>query len=123
MIPDGSSRMSIATTSLPVVLDHVQSDLALTDDELAGVLGLAPAQLARARTNADRLPSSAADRLDQLMALNERLQGSFQPEGVVIWLRSGSRYLGGQTLLSALHEGHFDWANAALDAFDAGIFL
>jgi hypothetical protein len=115
--------MSIATTSLPEVLDHVQGDLALTDDELAGVLGLTPAQLERARTNADRLPLSAADRLDQLVALNERLQESFKPEGVIIFVRSGLRYAHGETALALMSAGRFDRITAALDAFDTGIFL
>jgi len=115
--------VSIATTSLPALLDRLQSDLALTDDELAGVLGLMPAQLQSIRDGGDKLPASAAERLDQLVALNDRLHDSFEPESVIAWLRSGSRYLGGQSLLSALHEGHFDWANKALDAFDAGLFL
>jgi hypothetical protein len=115
--------VSIATTSLPALLDRLQSDLALTDDELAGVLGLSPDQLGRVRASGDPLPATSVDRLDQLVALNERLQDSFQPESVTAWLHSGCRYLGGQSLLSALYEGHFDWANQALDAFDAGLFL
>ena len=115
--------MSIATTSLQQILNQVQSDLALTDDELAGVLGLAPAELVRVRASAGNFSASAADRLEQLVALNERLQDSFQPDSVIDWLRCGSRYLGGQTFLSALLEGHFDWVNKALDAFDAGVFL
>jgi hypothetical protein len=115
--------VSIATTSLPELLNRLQADLALTNDELAGVLGLSPDHLERMRTSVDRLPADPAARLDQLVALTERLQDSFEPEGVVAWLRSDSRYLGGQNLLSVLYEGHFDWAHQALDAFDAGIFV
>jgi hypothetical protein len=114
--------VSIATRSHPEILDQIQGDLALTDDELAAVLGLSPVQLGRVRSTSGRLPASASQRLDQLAALNDRLQDSFQPEGVADWLRSGSRYLGGQSLLSVLCEGHFDLANTALDAFDAGVF-
>ena len=115
--------MSIATTSLPEILDRVQGDLALTDDELAGVLGLAPVELVRVRASAVRFPASAADRLDQLVALNERLQECFEPEGVTAWLRSGLRYAHGETGLALLTAGRFDRFTAALDAFDAGIFL
>lgn len=115
--------MSIATTSLQQVLNQVQSDLALTDDELAGILGLASNALVRVRAGADHLPAAAADRLDQLVALNERLQDSFQPDSVIDWLRSGLRYLHGETALTMLLEGRFDRVNTALDALDAGIFL
>jgi hypothetical protein len=115
--------VSVATTSLQQVLKQVQSDLALTDDELAGVLGLVPAELARVRGNAGHLAASAADRLDQLVALNERLQDSFQPEGVIIFVRSGLRYAHGETALALMNAGRFDRITAALDAFDAGIFL
>jgi hypothetical protein len=115
--------MSIATTSLPEVLDHVQGDLALTDDELAAVLGVVPGGLERMRTDPSHLPASAAERLGQLVALNERLQDSFQPDSVIEWLRSGLRYLHGETALAMLMEGRFDRVNTALDALDAGIFL
>jgi DNA-binding Xre family transcriptional regulator len=115
--------VSIALKTVPEVLDRVQSDLVLTDDELAAVLGLSPAQLERVRSLSGRLPAVATQRLDQLASLNDRLHDSFEPEGVTLWLRSGSRYLGGRSLLSVLYEGRFDRANTALDAFDAGIFL
>jgi hypothetical protein len=115
--------VSIATTSLPELLDKLQGDLALTDDELAGVLGLAPDQLERVRRSGDRLPGASAERLDQLVALNVRLQDSFEPEGVTAWLRSGLRYAHGETGLALLTAGRFDRFTAALDAFDAGIFL
>jgi hypothetical protein len=115
--------VSITTTSIPETLNRLQGELALTDEELAGVLALSPAQLERVREGSDRLPDASDDRLDQLIALNDRLQDSFQPEGVIDWLRSGLRYAHGETGLALMTAGRFDRFTAALDAFDAGIFL
>lgn len=115
--------MSIATTSLPELLNRLQNELALSNDELAGVLGLSPDQLEPVRERGEPLPSSSAERLDQLVALTERLQDSFQPEGVVIWVRSNLRYAHRETALALMTAGRFDRITAALDAFDAGIFI
>jgi hypothetical protein len=115
--------VSIAVESIRQVLDRVQRDLALTSDELAAVLGLSPAQLEDVRTNSAHLPPAAGQRLEQLVALDERLLDSFQPDSVVVWIRSGLRYLHGETPLAVLSDGRFDRVAIALDALDAGIFL
>jgi hypothetical protein len=39
------------------------------------------------------------------------------------WLRSESRYLGGQRPLDALLAGEFDRVEAALEALDSGVFV
>jgi Antitoxin Xre/MbcA/ParS C-terminal toxin-binding domain len=39
------------------------------------------------------------------------------------WLRSESRYVGGQRPIDALRVGEFDRVEAALEALDSGIFV
>ncbi len=122
-VSEGSDHVSIATASIPETLNRLQGDLALSDEELAGVLALSPVQLERVRAGRYRLPDESDERLEQLIALNDRLQDSFQPDGVIDWLRYGLRYAHGETGLALLTAGRFDRFTAALDAFDAGVFL
>jgi hypothetical protein len=115
--------VSIAIRSYPEILDQLRRDLALSGEELAAILGLPSPALLQGPAAGHPLPASAVRRLEQLIVLNDRLRDSFQPEGITVWLRTGSRYLHGESPIAALTNGRFDRVTTALDALDAGIFL
>ncbi|MHB8644619.1 MAG: antitoxin Xre/MbcA/ParS toxin-binding domain-containing protein [Thermomicrobiales bacterium] len=105
-------------------IEQVEHTLNLSDRELAHQLSASPRTLNRWRTNETYPQHEARERLAALVALAEHLHETFQtPEAISLWLDSANRYLGHFTPADAIRAGRFDRVEAALGAFDAGVFL
>ncbi len=105
-------------------IEEIERTLHLSDRELAHQLSASPRTLNRWRTNETYPQHEARERLAALVALAEHLRETFQtPEALSLWLDSASRYLGNFTPADAIRAGRLDRVEAALGAFDAGVFL
>jgi uncharacterized protein (DUF2384 family) len=107
--------------------DDIQRDLHLTNDELAGALGVETADLAAA-SGADGLaPSWSGDvvnRIAALASMHKHLLQTFRSsEAISLWMRAESRYLGGRTPADVLRDGRIGRVEAALEALDYGAFV
>lgn len=115
-----SELLEVAPSQALEALD----EMGLSPEELASALGTTPRTLHRWRKGASYPPPLARQRLAELLRLQDRVRNTFEgPDAVRRWFRSKSRYLRGLTPADVVREGRPDRAHAALDAFDAGIFL
>ena len=112
------------TAMLGEQLVRLTSNLDISYDELAQILGTDRKTVSRWRAE-ERFPQPHnRARLDELEALVHRLDASFKTrEGAVTWLRSPSGYFGGLCPIDALLRGRIDSVDAALEALDSGIFV
>jgi transcriptional regulator with XRE-family HTH domain len=104
-------------------LDSLQTGLGLSDEDLAGALGISARTLQRWRANTAYPQQVARRRLAALLSLQERVKGAFKSTDVQRWSHAESRYLGGITPAEAIRAGRVDRVEAALEALDSGIFL
>jgi transcriptional regulator with XRE-family HTH domain len=104
-------------------LDQAQSDLGLSDPEVAEALGVSLETALRWRSARVTPGAEPLRRLRQLSAVATHLNETFVPPGGPRWLRSESNYLGGRRPLDALLAGEFERVEAALEALDSGIFV
>ncbi|MEA2529698.1 MAG: hypothetical protein QOG89_1342 [Thermomicrobiales bacterium] len=104
-------------------IDQVQADLGLSDSEAAAALGVSLGTLRRWRSEAVSPGADPLRRLRQLTDVAAHLGETFATPGGPRWLRSESRFLGGQRPLDALLGGEVDRVEAALEALDSGIFV
>ena len=106
------------------VLEQVQSDLGLSDAELATALDATPRTIERWRTGMSYPQIEQRRRLGKLLELTRQLRETFTtPEAIRTWLRAPNRYLGGLTPADAVRVGRIDRAEAALEALATGVFL
>ena len=116
--------VALARLDNPVrIAEGLKGDLGLSDDELAAALGISPVFLQRWRSGIASPGSIDLRRLEHLAAVSTHLHETFKSPAGARWLRSESRYLGGQRPLDALLGGKFDRVEAALEALDSGIFV
>ena len=105
------------------LVTHFEQDLGMTPAELASALSVSARTINRWRTG-ETLPQKAArTKLGELVELRDHLYRTFEDEGVPVWLRTPSRYLGGVTPVEMLRLGRFERVDAALVAIDAGFFV
>ncbi|MDQ6832297.1 MAG: MbcA/ParS/Xre antitoxin family protein [Chloroflexota bacterium] len=105
-------------------IEQIECTLNLSDRELAHQLSATPRTLNRWRMNETYPQHVARERLATLVALADHLHETFQTsDAISLWLDSANRYLGNFTPADALRAGRFDRVEAALGAFDAGVFL
>ena len=110
--------------ALDQILDHLATDLALTDAQLSGALRATPRSLDRWRKGDTYPQHDARRRLDTLITLRDHLYDTFDgTANVTAWLRANSNYLGGIKPIEALQIGRLDSVAAALEALDSGIVL
>jgi uncharacterized protein (DUF2384 family) len=103
---------------------RLEEGLGLSTVELATALGISARTLERWRAGETHPQREARVRLAALVALDRRLQETFDtPEAVRSWLRAGSPYLGGLTPVEVLRAGRPDRVEAALEALDSGVFV
>lgn len=116
--------MAVLDRALDAVVEHVETVLRLTDNELAGVLDVNPRTVVRWKEGASYPQHGAREKLVELEALAGRLCATFTSrEAIQNWLRKDSRYLGGMAPIDALGAGRVDRVNAALEALDSGAFV
>ena len=105
-------------------LESLRKGFGLSDDDVAGALGTTARTLKRWKVNAAYPQQAARHKLARLLQLQERVQEAFEGDDAAQrWAQGASRYLGGITPAEAIRAGRIDRAEAALDAFDAGIYL
>lgn len=105
-------------------LDALEAGMGLSEDQLAQALGTSRRTLQRWRTGIAYPQQSARQRLSALLALQQRVQETFEgSEAPRRWFHTPSRYMGGVTPAEAVRAGRADRAEAALEALDSGIFL
>ncbi len=105
-------------------LNELQSGLGLTEKDLMGALAVSARSLQRWRAGTAYPQQEARQRLAELLQLLERVRNTFETSKAVrTWAYTQSRYLGGIKPAEAIRAGRLDRAEAALDAFDYGIFL
>jgi transcriptional regulator with XRE-family HTH domain len=114
----------VATTSRTVTeeLDRLETDLGLTEQEVAAALGVTMGAIERWRGGESSPNRETRQRLDQLGALYHHLQETLAPEAVPGWLRWTPEYLGGMTPAEAIARGQGDRVEALLTVIDYGIF-
>lgn len=110
--------------NLAETIDQIEACLALTDAEIALILGVQPRTIDRWRSEQAFPQHESRLRLHALGALAERLEHSFtSPAGATAWLHAESGYFGGLKPIDALLRGRIDLVDAALDAIESGIFV
>jgi transcriptional regulator with XRE-family HTH domain len=114
----------VATTKRTVTeaLDRLETDLGLTEQELASALGVTRGAIERWRRGGSTPNHETRQRLDQLIALYHHLRETLAPEAVPGWLRWTPEYLGGITPADAIARGQGDRVEALLTVIDYGIF-
>jgi transcriptional regulator with XRE-family HTH domain len=112
------------TIVLSEQLEHLQTSLGISYEELAQVLGTDRKTVYRWLADETFPQAHNRARLDELEALVDRLDETFKtPEGSATWMRSRSGYFGGLCPIDALLRGRIDAVDAALEALDSGIFV
>jgi uncharacterized protein (DUF2384 family) len=105
----------------------IQRDLHLTNDELAGALGVGSDDLVARSGADDRAPSWSEEvvhRIAALASLHKHLLQTFtSSEAIPLWMRADSRYLGGRTPADVLRDGRIGRVESALEALDYGAFV
>lgn len=105
-------------------LDRITDNLGLTDNEIASALDTSPRTIARWRAGKTYPQREARERLNALIALEERLQENFtNVEAIRHWMRDESRYLGGLTPAEVVRAGRIDRAEASLGALEWGFIV
>jgi hypothetical protein len=108
-------------------LGDIARDFSLTDDELAGALGIDHRELTKMMQPGATPPTFSNDiehRVVELAQLYAHLQLTFRsPAAIPHWLRAESHYLGGRTAASMLRDGQIKRVDAALEALDFGAFV
>lgn len=105
-------------------LESLEKGFGLSDADLAGALGTSIRTLKRWKANAAYPQQAARQKLARLLQLQENVQEAFEGEDAAQrWAHAGSRYMGGITPAEAIRAGRIDRAEAAMEAFDAGIYL
>jgi uncharacterized protein (DUF2384 family) len=105
-------------------VERLEEDLDLSAGELSAALGTSARTIDRWRTGETHPQREARVRLAALLALDRRLQETFDtPDAARSWLRAGSPYLGGLTPVEVLRAGRPDRVEAALEALDSGVFI
>ena len=119
-------------TTAPAVLDIsprralelLGKGFGLTDEDLAGGLGVSARTLKRWEAGTAYPQLAARQKLARLLRLKERVEDTFEgAEDVRLWCNGPARYLKGMTPSEAIRAGRIDLAEAVLDVFDWGIFL
>lgn len=105
-------------------VDNVKAHAALTDAELARLLGLSEATLRRARTGRTKLDPATSDRLYRLSKVvavaEEVLEGA---DNAMQWLRRGQPALGGAVPLERLvTQAGAEEVETLLRRIDFGIY-
>jgi transcriptional regulator with XRE-family HTH domain len=112
------------TTSLKDAVAALERGLGLSDATLASAIGVDPRSLGRWREGETFPQRAARGQLDDLLALVDRLSATFDNiDTARMWMRTDNRYLGHIKPAEALAAGRIDRVTAALDAFDAGLFI
>jgi putative toxin-antitoxin system antitoxin component (TIGR02293 family) len=105
-------------------LQHLMTILDISHADLARVLGISDRTVLRWLTDEMYPQHESRRKLDQLVALVQRLADSFTtPQGAATWLHAPSGYFGGLRPIDALLLGRIDTVDAALEALDAGVFV
>lgn len=105
-------------------LERITEHLGLTDDELAGPLNTSPRSISRWRAGETYPQREARERLNALLALDERLRENFtNTEAIRLWMRGESLYLAGLTPAQVVRAGRIDRAEAALGVLEWGIHV
>jgi transcriptional regulator with XRE-family HTH domain len=102
---------------------QVAQELGLTTSDLASALGVSARTVNRWRTGDSRPRPAARAKLVGLAEVRDHMFLTFEDEGVPIWLRTPSRYLGGVTPTEMPRLGRVERVEAALVAIDAGFFV
>ena len=109
---------------LHAVITDLERTLDIADDVIAGAVGVDPRSVGRWRVGETFPQKGPRARLDQLSNLKVRLYETFSSaEAVQAWMHTNSRYLGHLKPAEAARAGRLDRVIAALDAFDAGLFI
>jgi uncharacterized protein (DUF2384 family) len=105
-------------------IEALQRGLDVSEDALADAVGVNARSVGRWREGLTFPQREARDCLDRLSALVDRLYDTFTSvDAVRAWLYADSRYLGYLKPVDAIRAGRIDRVTAALDAFDAGLFI
>ncbi len=108
------------TQALTLLVD----DLGLTDEEIAAALGVTSRALARWRLGQSYPQQESRTRLARLLKLCERLHEDFEGKAAArLWMRMENVALGLLTPAEVLKAGRLDRVEAALAAYEAGIFI
>jgi hypothetical protein len=118
---DGRMRW---TSVLSEQLAHLTTSLGISYDELAQVLGTDRKTVYRWLTEESFPQAHNRERLDELEALVDRLDETFQTQaGSATWVHARSGYFGDLRPVDALLRGRIDAVHAALEALDSGVFV
>ncbi len=105
-------------------LERLTENLGLTDEELAGGLKASQRTIARWRAGETYPQRESRERLNALLALEERLRDNFKTiDAIRQWMRDESRYLGGITPAEAIQAGRIDRAEGAIGVIEWGIYV
>jgi hypothetical protein len=101
------------------VLGRAGRTLGLTDQELSSILGVSIG----ASRDARLWPVVIRHRVEQLTDLAERIEQTFTPESIPVWLTEPNRDLHGLVPLAMIRAGRIAEVEAALEAIDSGVYV
>jgi uncharacterized protein (DUF2384 family) len=109
-----------ATDRTVMMLDRLRSVLE-SDAEIARATGVDPAQLTRWRRGQE--PSDPAwDRLVDLFAVVQKLEGFYSPSRIKAWLGGVNANLGDRTPLYLIRHGGAGEVHSVIQALKAGAY-
>ena len=119
MVVDSKTDARREDKSASEKLNRVERVLGLSRSEFSSLLGI-PAN----RLDAPQAwPSQAHTSLLRLTGLADRLEETFEPASIHVWLHSPNRDLHWRTPFDFLRQGQTDPINAALEAIDSGVYI
>ncbi len=113
-----TGTLTAAGPALGAAIEQITRDLGLSNEEVAAALGAPPKMLDRWRAGLVAPGPAAADRLQRLSTVHDRLYGLFKPHDVLWWLRAPNNDLNGQQPAQFLTTGEFHRVEAAIDRFE-----
>lgn len=109
-----------ATHRTVMMLERIRGILE-SDAEIARALGVNAAQVSRWRTGQE--PSDPAwDRLVDLFAVVQKLEGFYPPARIRAWLGGANAHLGDRSPLYLIRQGETGEVIAAIHAIKAGAY-
>jgi hypothetical protein len=101
------------------LLQRTRHVLGLTEGELSDMLGISSAHLRTPKA----WPIVTRRRAQQLADLADHVEKTFAPDSIGVWLSEPNRDLHGVVPLELVHAGRIDEVEAALEAFDSGVYV
>ena len=116
-------RSNVMTGALATQMRRLSSDLSLSQEELAALVGTSARTVARWAAGEASPQRLARQRLLELFAVGERLKNVLKPEDANLWIFTPNRLLEYDTPAERIGKGQFRDVLALIEALAEGVVL